>query len=263
MEKKETKLTELFELNIGDKEYKGLDGITVSKVDIYKNKGLIELKLNGVSSLSAGNDAALFLEDLESDFGFRINFVFDECRGGNICDYIDGLEKIIMYMVKRDGGTSLQGFTDYVRVICRKTIPEGTKPEVDLNVPGWWEGMLGPNGKYDLSSAFGNAVYACCRIPSDSYDIKVIAVSADYEDYSPENDILRAMENGTYEEYDGNYAKSAPKKSKKKKTEAEVFAEDTDAASNKDSWAYKAKQVQKEAKGRKQEQFRLFKECPG
>ena len=36
MEKKETKLTELFELNSGNKEYKGLDGITVHKVDIYK-----------------------------------------------------------------------------------------------------------------------------------------------------------------------------------------------------------------------------------
>ena len=249
MEKKETKLTELFELNSGKREYKGLDGITVHKVDIYKNRGLIELKLNGVSSLPADNDAAVFLEDLETDFGFRINFVFDECRGGNISDYIDGLEKLIMYMVKRDGGASLQGFTDYVRVICSEGNPdEGIKPGADLNVPEWWEGMLGPNGKYDLSSAFGNAVYACCRIPPDSYDIKVIDTTSDYEDYSPENDILRAMENGTYEEYDGNYAKSAPKKSGKKKTEAEVFAEDNDAASNKDSWAYKAKQVQKEAK---------------
>ena len=43
MEKKETKLTELFELNSGKREYKGLDGITVHKVDIYKNRGLIEL----------------------------------------------------------------------------------------------------------------------------------------------------------------------------------------------------------------------------
>ena len=256
MEKKETKLTELFELNSGKREYKGLDGITVHKVDIYKNRGLIELKLNGVLSLSAGNDAALFLEDLESDFGFRINFVFDECRGGNIVDYMDGLEKLIMYMVKRDGGASLQGFTDYVRVICGEDdIVEGAKPEIDLNVPGWWDGMLGPNGKYDLSSAFGNAVYACCRIPSDSYDIKVIAVSADYEDYSPEDDIRRALESGTYEEYDGNYAKSAPKKNGKKKTETEVFAEDNDAASNKDSWAYKAKQVQKEAKEERKGNF--------
>ena len=130
MEKKETKLTELFELNSGKREYKGLDGITVQKVDIYKNRGLIELKLNGVSSLSADNDAAAFLEDLETDFGFRINFVFDECRGGNISDYIDGLEKLIMYMVKRDGNASLQGFTDYVRVICSDGDPdEGIKPE--------------------------------------------------------------------------------------------------------------------------------------
>ena len=107
MEKKETKLTELFELNIGDKEYKGLDGITVHKVDIYKDKGLIELKLKGVDTLTAGNDAAAFLEDLETSFGFKINFVFDECKDGNLGNYMEGLEKLLFYMIKRDGSSAL------------------------------------------------------------------------------------------------------------------------------------------------------------
>ena len=240
MEKNETKLTELFELNGGDREYKGLDGITVQKVDIYKNRGLIELKLNGVTSLAAGNDLAEFLEDLESDFGFRINFVFDECRGGNVVDYMDGLENLLLYMVKRDGSASLKGFVDYVRVDCNSG--------VELAVPGWWDGMLGPNGKYELSSAFTNAVYASLRIPAELYEIKVISVTSDHDEYSPEDDILRAIESGTYEEFDGNYGKTPAKKGKKKKTETEAFAEDNDAASNKDSWAYKAKQVQQEAK---------------
>ena len=204
MEKNETKLTELFELNSGDREYNGLDGITIQKVDIYKNRGLIELKLNGVMSLTAGNDLAVFLEDLESDFGFRINFVFDECRGGNIVDYIDGLENLLLYMVKRDGSSGLKGFIDYVRVDCNS--------DVELSVPGWWDGMLGPNGKYELSSAFTNAVYVCCRIPAELYEIKVITITSDFDEYSPEDDILRAIESGTYEEFDGNYAKSAPKK---------------------------------------------------
>ena len=143
MEKKETKLTELFELNSGKREYKGLDGITVQKVDIYKNRGLIELKLNGISSLTAGNDLAEFLEELESDFGFRINFVFDECRDGDIVEYIDALEKLLLYMVRRDGAASIKGFVDYVRVDANSG--------VDLVVPGWWDGMVGTNGKYELS----------------------------------------------------------------------------------------------------------------
>ena len=240
MEKKETKLTELFELNSGKREYKGLDGITVHKVDIYKNRGLIELKLNGVSSLTHGNDAAEFLEDLETDFGFRINFVFEECRDGDIGSYIDGLEKLLLYMVKRDGAASLKGFVDYVRV--------DHNDGIELVVPGWWDSMVGPGGKYDLSSAFANAVYACCRIPSEAYEIKVLSVTSDLDEYSPEDDIIRAIESGTYEEFDGNYGKTPTKKGKKKKTETEAFAEDNDAASNKDSWAYKAAQVQKEAK---------------
>ena len=240
MEKKETKLTELFELNSGDKEYSGLDGITVQKLDIYKARGLIELKLNGVTSLTAGNDLVGFLEDLETDFGFTVNFVFEECSGGNIVDYIDGLDKLLLYMVKRDGAAGLKGFVDYVRV--------DSNSGIELVVPGWWDGMLGPNGKGDLLSAFADAVYACCRIPADLYELKVLSVTSDHDEYSPEDDILRAIESGTYEEFDGNYGKTPSKKGKKKKSETEAFAEDNDAASNKDSWAYKAKQVQQEAK---------------
>lgn len=246
MEKKEIKLTELFELNSGNHEYKGLDGLTVHKVDIYRDKGLVELKLNGIASLSAGNDAAAFLNDLETSFKVKINLVFEECRDSYITYYLDGIEDLILYMVKRDGGPSIQGFTDYVRILAGESF-DGAKPEIDLRVPGWWEGMLGANCKNDLITAFENSVYASLKIPSSAYDVKMVSVSADYDDYSPEEDILRAMQNGTYEQYDGNYAKSAPKKGKKK-TEAEVFAEETDAASNKDSWAYKAAQAQKEAK---------------
>ena len=143
MEKKETKLTELFELNIGDKEYKGPDGLTVQKVDIYKDKGLIELKLDGVDTLKPGNDAASFLEDLENNFGFKINFVFEECKDGNIGDYIGGLEKLILYMIKRDGSSALRSFVDYVRfdyaqnsldtVFCHakgNETPDGRQPTV-------------------------------------------------------------------------------------------------------------------------------------
>ena len=244
MEKKETKLTELFELNSGNKEYSGLDGITVHKVDIYKDRGLIELKLNGIESLSAGNDAAAFLEDLESKFGFKINFVFEECKDGNVCDYLESLEKLILYIIKRDGNSGLKSFADYVRI----DFSDDSENEVDLSVPGWWDSMLGSNGNEELSSAFANAVYSCCRIFSDKYNLNVIEVTGDYEEYSPENDIIKAMQNGTYEESDGNYAKSTARKSKKKKTETETIAEDKDAVSNKDSWSYKAKQVQQEAK---------------
>lgn len=247
MEKKEIKLTELFELNSGNREYRGLDGLMVQKVDIYRDKGLVELKLNGISSLSAGNDAAVFLDELETSFGLKINFVFEECRDGNITDYLDGLEELILYMVKRDGDSGIQGFTDYVRILAAGECSEGSTPEVELRVPDWWEGMLGADCKDKLKTAFENAVYDCIRIPSSSYDVKVITVTGDHDDFSPEDDILRAMQNGTYEQYDGNYAKSVQKKGKKK-TEAEVFAEETDAASKKDSWAYKAAQVQKEAK---------------
>ena len=241
MEKKETKLTELFELNIGDKEYRGLDGITVQKVDIYKDKGLIELKLAGVDTLAAGNDLAAFLEDLETSFGFKINFVFDECSGGDLCNYIDGLDKLIVYMIKRDGSSGLRSFVDYVRI-------DSDESGVDLNVPGWWESMTGAFGKEDLSKAFTDAVYACCRIYPEKYGLRVMSVTGDYEEYSPENDIIEAMQSGTYQEFDGNYAASEPKKKKKKQTEMEIVAENSDSAANKDSWAYKAAQVQKEAK---------------
>ena len=256
MEKKETKLTELFELNIGDKEYKGLDGITVSKVDIYKDKGLIELKLEGVDTLKAGNDAASFLEDLENNFGFKINFVFEECRDGSINSYIEGLEKLILYMIKRDGSSSLRSFVDYVRIDYEGRSDSGIgNSGIDLNVPGWWNNMTGPFGMEDLSRSFTDAVYACCRISPEQYSLNVMPVTGDYEEYSPENDIIEAMQSGTYQEFDGNYAESEPKKKKKKQTELETVAADSDASAKKDSWAYKAAQVQKEAKAESKNNF--------
>ena len=108
--------------------------------------------------------------------------------------------------------------------------------------------MTGAYGKEDLSKAFNDAVYSCCRLEPESYCLNVMSVSGDYEEYSPENDIIEAMQSGTYQEFDGNYAASEPKKKKKKQTEMEIVAADSDAAASKDSWAYKAAQVQKEAK---------------
>ena len=256
MEKKETKLTELFELNSGNKEYKGLDKITIQKVDIYKDRGLIELRLDGIESLSAGNDAAAFLEDLESSFGLKINFVFEQCKGGNLCDYLESLDRLILYMVRRDGNAGLKSFADYVRIDFSS---DDSGNDVELIVPGWWDSMLGANGKEELSSAFANAVYSCCRIFSDKYSLNVSSASGDYEEYSPENDIIKAMEEGTYVESDGNYTKAPAKKTKKKKTETEVIAEDSDSASNKDSWAYKAKQLQQEAKSESKNTFDFSK----
>ena len=74
MEKKSVKLLELF--NVEDDKYNGLVDLNVVKVDIYKAKASINLILEGIENLKDNRSIVSFVEELERDFGTKVNFTF-------------------------------------------------------------------------------------------------------------------------------------------------------------------------------------------
>ena len=74
MEKKSVKLLELF--NVEDDRYKDLVDLTVVKVDIYKAKASINIILEGIENLKDNRSIVSFVEELERDFGTKVNFAF-------------------------------------------------------------------------------------------------------------------------------------------------------------------------------------------
>ena len=74
MEKKSVKLLELF--NVEDDRYKDLVDLTVVKVDIYKAKASINLILEGIETIKDNRCLVAFVEELERDFGTKVNFTF-------------------------------------------------------------------------------------------------------------------------------------------------------------------------------------------
>ena len=70
MEKKRVKLLELF--NADSNKYSDLADLYVTKVDIYKAKASVNIILEGVDTLSAGNSLVSFVEELEEDFGTKV-----------------------------------------------------------------------------------------------------------------------------------------------------------------------------------------------
>ena len=85
MENKSVKLLDLFEI-YSDK-YSDLDGLFVLKVDIYKARSSVNLVIEGIDSLKTQNSLVSFVQELEKDFGTKVNLTF---KGFDYVNFLSG-----------------------------------------------------------------------------------------------------------------------------------------------------------------------------
>ena len=97
MEKKSVKLLELF--NVEDDKYNGLVDLNVVKVDIYKAKASINLILEGIENLKDNRSIVAFVEELERDFGTKVNFTFKGVNRDNFPFMYEQLRGLIKHYI--------------------------------------------------------------------------------------------------------------------------------------------------------------------
>ncbi len=244
MEKQRARLTELLESEAS--AFKGIDGIYVESVDIFKQKGLISIMLSGADSLEPDNDLACYLDKLNEYYKNTVNLIFTDISDLN--GITGKIASLIKYQVLRDSDSEIIEQSCVMDLSC----DEG---KFDIILPGYWENLYSDNEIKEIKAA----VCRSCKLitgidPSDAdgIELRVVYNRAGGDDVlSPEEIIRRAKENGTYYENDGNYEKPGKRK---KKTEGqsdrveEKEEEPKDKKLSTSSWEYKSQQGLKEAK---------------
>lgn len=241
MEKKSVKLLELF--NVENDNYKDLVDLSVVKVDIYKAKASINLILEGIETLDNGRSIVAFVKELERDFGTKVNFAFKGVNEENFYSVYGKLEGLIKHYIARDSSGGVSNMVDFLSLGYDEDF--GT---ISIDIPTGWSSMLTGADSQDLKNVVKMSVDTCL---ADQVPFNYEIVTKDKElagsDLAPEDDILRAIEDGrlafpTNEEIEAATSKNAAKKSKPEVQTA------SDEKASKNSWAFKAEQVRKEAK---------------
>ena len=260
MEKKRVKLLELF--NVDSDKYQDLDGLYVVKVDIYKAKASINIILEGLESLKSNNSLVVFVEELERDFGTRVNFTFYGFSYTNFPEGYDQLERLIRYYAARDGEGSVKNIIDFISLKADVDYDRGNSLAyiTYINISSGWSSMMGEADRENLISAVNEASAICVGndIPG-TFEILCNDPDIAGSDMAQDDDVVRAIEEGRMVFPDLEYVEEKPKKGSKKKTSDKAGEADAKAA-GKDSWAFKAEQARKEAKQEDKQSFYKAKE---
>ena len=252
MEKKSVKLLELF--NVEDDKYKGLVDLTVVKVDIYKAKASINLILEGIENIKDDRAVVAFVEELERDFGTRVNFTFKGVNRDNFPYMYEQLRGLINHYIARDCQGGVGDMVDFINLSF-----DGGNDTVNIDIPSGWSAMLSDSDRKNLKESVGDAINICVadQIGFD-YEIVSRVPDAAGRDLGPEDDIIKAIEDGKFEFPEEEPSEDQSGKPKKKKTDKDKPADAKPAG--KDSWAAKAEQVRKEAKQEDKQSFYKAKE---
>ena len=253
MEKKSVKLLELF--NVEDDKYNGLVDLNVVKVDIYKAKASINLILEGIENLKDNRSIVAFVEELERDFGTKVNFTFKGVNRDNFPFMYEQLRGLIKHYIARDCSGGVGDMVDFINLSF-----DGGCETVNIDIPSGWSAMLSDSDRKNLKESVGDAINICCT-EHIGFDYEIVSRDPDVAGRDPgaEDDIIKAIEEGRLEFPEEEPAEDQSNKSaKKKKTDKDKPADAKPAG--KDSWAAKAEQVRKEAKQEDKQSFYKAKE---
>ena len=241
MEKKRVKLLELF--NVEDDRYKDLVDLTVVKVDIYKAKASINIILEGIENLKENRSIVAFVEELERDFGTKVNFTFKGINQDNFPYLYESLRGLIKHYIARDSVGGVCDMVDFINLSF-----DGDYETVNIDIPTGWSAMLTDSDRKNLKESVGDAVSICVADQINfNYEIISTVPEVAVLDFSQEDDILKAIAEGRVEfPAEEPVEDQSNKGTKKKKTDNEKAPDAKPAG--KDTWAAKAEQVRKEAK---------------
>ena len=253
MEKKSVKLLELF--NVEDDRYKDLVDLTVVKVDIYKAKASINIILEGIENLKDNRSIVSFVEELERDFGTKVNFAFKGINRDNFPYLYESLRGLIKHYIARDSAGGVCDMVDFINLSF-----DGDYETVNIDIPTGWSAMLTDFDRKNLKESVGDAVNICVADRMDfNYEIVSSVPEVAVSDFEREDDILKAIAEGRVEFPAEEPVEEQAAKGTKKKKSDDAKASDAKPAS-KDSWAAKAEQVRKEAKQEDKQSFYRAKE---
>ena len=249
MEKKRVRLLDLF--NADSERYKDLSELYVLKVDIYKAKAAVNLILEGVESLPIPNSLVSLVEELENDFGTKVNFLFTGISEIGFNDIYDALSKLIKYYLVRDNEGGVGNMADFISLSadvdydCGDTFGYVTY----ISIPSGWAMMFNDTDRENVKNAVRDASAICLgNEMHTSFEIMVVDPEVSGADIITEDDLRDALKDLKFEDFEEAPAETDGKKKggKKKKSESELAAEAE--AAGKNSWAFKAQQARKEAK---------------
>ena len=253
MEKKSVRLLELF--NVGDDRYQDLLDLTVVKVDIYKAKASINIILEGVETIKDNRSLVSLVEELEHDFGTKVNFTFKDVNSGNFLSLYDHIRGLVNHYIARDSEGGISDLVDFINLNFGEDYST-----VNIEIPSGWAMMLSESDRKDLISAVNNAIHICVS-DQISFQYEIITNDPDVagSDVAAEDDILKAIEEGRLEFPEDEPVEEQGKKGTKKKKADEAKVPDAKPA-GKDSWAAKAELARKEAKQEDKQSFYRSKE---
>ena len=253
MEKKSVKLLELF--NVEDDRYKDLVDLTVVKVDIYKAKASINLILEGIETIKDNRCLVAFVEELERDFGTKVNFTFKGVNQDNFPNLYEQLRGLIKHYIARDSSGGVCDMVDFINLSFG-----GDYETVNIDIPSGWSSMLSDSEKKELKESVGDAINICVA-DRVGYNYEIVNSNPEVagSDGAPVDDILKAIEEGRMEFPEEEPVEEKTGKGTGKKKTDKDKAPDAKPA-GKDSWAAKAEQVRKEAKQEDKQSFYKAKE---
>ncbi len=249
MEKKRVRLLELF--NADSERYKDLSELYVLKVDIYKAKAAVNLILEGVESLPIPNSLVSLVEELENDFGTKVNFMFTGISEIGFNDIYDSISKLIKYYLVRDNDGGVGNMADFISLSADVDYDCGDAfgYVTYISIPSGWAMMFNDTDRENVKNAVRDAASICLgNEMHTSFEIMVVDPEVSGADIITEDDLRDALKDLKFEDFEEAPAETDGKKKggKKKKSESEIAAEAE--AAGKNSWAFKAQQARKEAK---------------
>ena len=249
MEKKRVKLLELF--NLDSDKFKDLDGLFVLKVDIYKAKASVNIVLDGIDSLTGNNSLKSFVEELESDFGTKVNFSFTGISDVDFPVVFDTLTPLIKHYITRDSSSNISDLADFATFRADVDYDADGEPgyQTFICLPSGWASMLSDPDRVNLTGAVSDASSICFGNELKiSYEILSLDPDVAGSDLSDEEEIKQALQGLKFEDFIEEEDKDSGKKSSGKKKSDKDKKDAPEAAPGKDSWKFKADQLKKEAK---------------
>ena len=259
MEKKRVKLLDLF--NADSNKYGDLSDLYVTKVDIYKAKSSINIILDGIDTLSYGNSLVSLVEELESDFGTKVNFTFTGFDEEEIDCVYETLTDLIRHYMIRDSEEYIGNIISFASIKAEVSydLGAGTGYISYVSIPSGWASMLSDSDREKLIDALRDASTICIgtEMPAQ-FEILSIDHDAPGSDFVPEEDIRKALEGLSMDSFDIEYVKESKKKSGRKNKSDNPG--EPEKKPGKDSWAAKAEQLRKESKQEDKQSFYKAKE---
>ena len=240
MEKRRIRLIDFFRLP--DELNSGIDGLFIEKFDFYDSIGLMRISLSGSSSLTYNSDIIPLLSHLSREIGstVEIRFIPGDVLREDLPDFISKAVPLMKYMYDKEfhkAGINPDifnvGMVGETLTISSESIMSAILDEKDVRDAAFIfikavKRLTGINiDKYEYikDSPFGG------EEPFDQVPDPEPPASNDFQYFEPEftPEDVQMM----------NKAREESEKRKKEPAEEGV---------NKDSWAYKAKEVQKNQK---------------